>query len=325
METKARRTAVITGASSGIGQAAALGFARAGWNLVLASRSRDDLDTVAAQCRTEGAQVLVVVTDVSDAAAVQRLAEQARQFASEIDLWFSNVGVGVVGKFLEVPIETHEQTIRSNLIGHVIDAHAALPIFVAQGRGVFVNMISLGGFAAAPYAAAYSASKFGLRGFSEALRAEMSDYRDIHVCDVYPSFVDTPALLHAGNHTRKQLGAPPPLIDPRRVAQAVVRLADHPRASVMLGSATPLVRLTHFLSPGLNARAMKFWFDRYFAQAGPAQPTDGNVLSPARTGARVEGGLRRPRSPVVRGALLAGLGVFSAGAAMLASRRRRSR
>jgi short-subunit dehydrogenase len=325
MQTQTRRTAVITGASSGIGQATAQEFARKGWNLVLAARSRDDLETVAAECRAEGAQVLVVPTDVSDAAAVQKLADQARQFASEIDVWFSNVGVGVVGKFLEVPIETHEQTIRSNLIGHVIDAHAALPIFIAQGRGVFVNMISLGGFAAAPYAAAYSASKFGLRGFSEALRAELSEYPHVHFCDVYPAFVDTPALLHAGNHTRKQLGAPPPLLAPQRVARAVVRLADHPRRGVMLGSTTPLARFTHFLSPTLNARVMKFYFDRYFEQADPAQPTDGNVLSPPTTGARVEGGLRKPRTRLARAAVFAAAGAVVAGAGALLSKRLNAR
>lgn len=325
MHTQMRRTAVITGASSGIGQATAHEFASNGWNLVLAARSRDDLETVAAQCRAKGAQVLVVPTDVSDAAAVQRLVDQARQFASEIDLWFSNVGVGVVGKFLEAPIETHEQTIRSNLIGHVIDAHAALPIFVAQGRGVFVNMISLGGFAAAPYAAAYSASKFGLRGFSEALRAELSEYPHIHLCDVYPSFVDTPALRHAGNHTGKVLGAPPPLMAPQRVARAVVRLADHPRRSVMLGAPTAMVRISHFLSPGLNARTMKFWFDRYFANASPAQRTGGNVLSPPTTGAHVEGGKRKPRSAIARAAVFAASGALALGAGALVNKRRSAR
>src|SRR3546814_23314 len=136
-----------------------------------------------------------------------RSAEVARDFTGKVDLWFSNVGVGAVGKFLDVPIETHEQIVRSNLIGHMNDAHAVLPIFIAQGHGVFVNMISLGGFAAAPFAAAYSASKFGLKGFSEALRAELLAHPGIHICDVYPSFVDTPALRHAGNSTGKALSA----------------------------------------------------------------------------------------------------------------------
>ncbi|WP_152524769.1 SDR family oxidoreductase [Novosphingobium lindaniclasticum] len=289
-----RRTAVITGASSGIGQATAEAFETDSWNLVLAARRREDLETVAAHCRDAGAQVLAVPADVGDAEAVRKLAKIACEFADPIDPWFSNVGVGAVGKFLDVPMATHDQIVRSNLIGHMNDAHAALPIFIEQGHGVFVNMISLGGFAAAPFAAAYSASKFRLKGFSEALRAELADYPDVHICDVYPSFVDTPAILHAGNYTGKALSAPPPLLDPRTVAAAVVRLADHPRSAVILGSPSWASRLSHFIAPSLNARGIKGASERYFAQAEPAPITNGNVLTPPDDGVRIGGGLRSP-------------------------------
>ncbi|MEC7933143.1 MAG: SDR family oxidoreductase [Pseudomonadota bacterium] len=319
------RTAVITGGSSGIGQATAQAFAAQGWNLVLAARSESDLETVAAECREAGAEVLVVPTDVGDAAAVQALAARAQAFGGGIDLWFSNVGVGAVGKFLDVPIATHEQIIRSNLIGHMNDAHAVLPLFIAQGHGVFVNMISLGGFAAAPFAVAYSASKFGLKGFSEALRAELADYPDIHLCDVYPSFVDTPALRHAGNYTGKALSAPPPLLDARLVAKAVVALADRPRDSVILGSPSWAARLGHFLSPSLSARGAKAAFERYFAQADPVAVTDGNVLAPPGDGARIDGGLRSPQAQRAGGkvavASLLAAGVL--GAVLLAARKAR--
>ena len=316
---------MITGASSGIGQATAQAFAARGWTLVLAARSREDLETVASQCREAGAQVLVVPTDVSDAAAVRALATAAQDFAGEIGLWFSNVGVGAVGKFLDVPMETHDQTIRSNLIGHLNDAHVALPIFIAQGRGIFVNMISLGGFAAAPFGAAYTASKFGLKGFSEALRAEVSDHPHVHICDVYPSFVDTPALRHAGNYTGKALSAPPPLLDARTVAAAVVRLADRPRRSVILGAPTWAARISHFISPSMNARVVKAGFERYFKDAEPAPITDGNVLAPPGDGAQIDGGLRSPPQRrrrigvAVTGALAVG------GLAMVARRLARQR
>lgn len=317
-----RRVAVITGASSGIGQASAEAFAKAGWSLVLAARSADDLESVAVQCRAVGANVLVVPTDVGNIDAVKALAEAARDFAGEIDLWFSNVGVGAVGNFLDVPMATHEQIIRSNLIGHMNDAHTVLPIFIAQGRGVFVNMISLGGFSASPFLAAYSASKFGLKGFSEALRAELDDYPNIHLCDVYPSFVDTPALRHAGNYTGKVLSAPPPLLDPREVADAVVRLADHPRPGVVLGAPSWAARVSHFLSPSLNARLVKTAFERYFASAEAAPVTDGNVLKPPADGARIDGGLRKPqRKRDVEFATAAGLGVIALGVAALLTRR----
>jgi len=310
-----RRVAVITGASSGIGQASAQAFAEAGWSLVLAARNAQDLETVASHCRAAGASVLVVPTDVTDAQAVNALATSAREFAGEIDLWFSNVGVGAVGNFTEVPMATHEQIIRANLIGHMNDAHAVLPIFIAQGCGIFINMISLGGFTAAPFLSAYSASKFGLKGFSEALRAELAAYPKIHICDVYPSFVDTPGLVHAGNYTGKVLAGPPPLLDPRQVAAAVVRLADHPRAGVIVGAPSWIARIGHFLSPSLNARLVKMAFERYFASAESTPITDGNVLAPQSDGARIDGGLRMPASKynsIVKAAVVGALALGSA-------------
>ncbi|ATI79876.1 SDR family oxidoreductase [Sphingobium yanoikuyae] len=327
MARNAQRTAVITGGSSGIGQATALAFAARGWKLILAARSKQDLETVAEQCRDAGGDVLIIPTDVGDADAVKALANSARQFAGTIDLWFSNVGVGAVGKFLDVPIATHEQIIRSNLIGHMNDAHAVLPIFIAQGRGIFVNMISLGGFAAAPFAVAYSASKFGLKGFSEALRAELADYPDIRLCDVYPSFVDTPALRHAGNFTGKALSAPPPLLDARHVADAVVALADRPRDSVILGSPSWAARVSHFFAPSVTTRAAKSVFERYFDQADPAPVTHGNILAPPTDGALIDGGLRKttaPRSKTKAFVVGSVLALGAAGGAALLGRRVRA-
>ncbi|GGB62772.1 hypothetical protein GCM10011505_49240 [Tistrella bauzanensis] len=148
---------VITGASSGIGRATAEAFARDGAQLVLAARDGAALEAVAGHCRVLGAATEVVATDVTDAAAVRHLASRALAFGGRIDVWVSNVGVGAVGRFHETPAAAHEQIIRANLIGHMNDAHAAVPVFLKQGQGVFINMISLGGFAASPFAAAYRA------------------------------------------------------------------------------------------------------------------------------------------------------------------------
>ncbi len=142
--------------------------------MVPAARNAAALQPVARHCRALGVDVLVVPTDVTDASKVAELASAAAAFG-RIDVSVSNAGVGAVGKFQETPIEAHQQIISTNLVGQINEAHAAVPIFLKQGHRIFVNMISLGGFAAAPYASAYSASKFGLKGFSEALRAELSD------------------------------------------------------------------------------------------------------------------------------------------------------
>jgi len=302
-------TVVITGASSGIGQATAEAFARNQARLVLAARDGAALEQVAARCRALGANAIAVPTDVTDAEAVQRLAARAVEFGGRVDVWVSNVGVGAVGRFHETPMAAHEQVIRANLIGHMNDAHAAVPVFLRQGHGVFINTISLGGFAAAPFAVAYSASKFGLKGFSEALRAELASEPEIHVCDVYPAFIDTPGLVHGANYTGRALSAPPPVYDARRVAEAIVGLARHPRDSVVVGSVVHLVRLGHALAPSWMARAMARFMEAYFRRAPAAPVTDGNLFAPPAVAGGIDGGLRAPRQRAA--------GRFLAGAALV--------
>src|SRR3546814_13530247 len=96
-----------------MGQATAGAWACRGAKLVLAARDGEALEAVAERCRRAGAEVLTVPLDIADAEAVRQLAQSARDFCGSIDLWFSNVGVGAVGKFVDVPIEAHERTIRS--------------------------------------------------------------------------------------------------------------------------------------------------------------------------------------------------------------------
>jgi len=291
----ARLSVVITGASSGIGQATAEAFAHEGARLVLAARGVDALEQVARHCRALGADVLVVPLDITDPHAVQALASRVRGFASPLHMWVSNVGVGAVGKYHEVPMHAHEQVVRANLLGHMYDAHAAVPMFLEQGFGTFVNMISIGAFAPAPYAAAYSASKFGLRGFSEALRGELSAHPRIHVCDVYPAFVDTPGIVHAGNYTGRRLSAPPPVEDARQVARAILGLSRRPRRTVLVGRIAPLIRLAGVLAPSLGARMTNRFLGRYFDSAAPAPVTEGKLFAPPSSPDGIDGGIRQSR------------------------------
>jgi NADP-dependent 3-hydroxy acid dehydrogenase YdfG len=121
---------VITGASSGIGQATAEAFARAGSRLVLCARGAAALQRVARRCRELGGEAIVVPADVTDAGAVSEVVKTALAYGGAIDVWVSNVGVGAVGRFQETPAEAHQQVIRANLIGHMNDAHAVMPVFL---------------------------------------------------------------------------------------------------------------------------------------------------------------------------------------------------
>ena len=292
-----RLRVVITGASSGIGAATAVAFARQGCQLVLGARGRAGLDDIANRCRAAGGSAQVREVDVTDAAAVAAFAAEARSILGTIDLWFSDVGIGVVGKYGGVPIADHQQVIAANLISHMNDAHAVLPIFQQQGHGIWVNMISLGGYITAPWAAAYTASKFGLRGFSAALRGELHGELHgqprIHICDVYPTFVATPAIGHAGNYTGARLGWPPGAIAPEKVADAVVRLARHPRATTVVGMPAALLKLGALANP-VSALLMSRFMESWSKRADPAPDTTGTMYAPPAAPSGIDDPRRHP-------------------------------
>lgn len=312
MKLKGMRV-VIMGASSGIGAATAIAFAREGARLVLGARGREGLEDIARRCEEAGGSVHYGVVDVTDAAAVKRFAHEARVLLGGIDLWFSNVGIGVVGKYHEVPIEDHRTVVETNLVGHMNDAHAVLPIFLKQQHGIWVNMISVGGFVTSPYAAAYAGSKFGLRGFSAALRGEVRTYPRIHVCDIYPTFVDTPATGHAGNYTGARLSFPPGALAPEKVARAVLAVARRPRDTTVVGAPESALRLAEFANP-VNAALMDRFMDAWRRRAERAPRTTGTMYAPPREPSGVHG--ERHRSEQQSQHTLLKLGLAFAAAAL---------
>ncbi|MCC2970395.1 SDR family oxidoreductase [Massilia sp. IC2-476] len=288
---------VIMGASSGIGAATAIAFAREGAQLVLGARGKEGLDEVVRRCRQAGGEAEALVVDAIDADAVAGFARKARSSLGRIDLWFSCVGAGAVGKYAEVPMLDHRRVIETNLLTHMNDAHAVLPIFLEQDQGIWVNMISAGGYVASPFAAAYSASKFGLRGFSESLRAELGKRPRIHVCDVYPTFVDTPGFRHGANYTGAKLSYPPGVLKPETVADAVVDLARNPRPSTGVGAPVAMFRLSNFAAPNLIASSMNYFLDRWAKRAERVPDTRGALYEPQHGFSGIRSGERRVEEP----------------------------
>lgn len=288
------KTVVITGASSGVGRAAAVEMAGRGANVVLAARRQKALEEVAAECEALGVKALAVVTDVKDNAAVLTLAARAKEWAGFIDAWINNAGVLAAGAFDETPLAVHEAIIQTNLIGYIQGAHAVLPIFKEQGFGVLINNISVGGWFPTPYAVGYSASKFGLRGFGEALQGEMHSWPNIHVCNLYPAFLDTPGIQHAGNYTGKVLKPAPPVYNPQQVAKAMAHLVLYPKATTVVGPVSTLLRLAHALAPSLSRRITAGVMETYFKNADSITLTDGNLFYPAEFGTSIHGGWSTP-------------------------------
>jgi short-subunit dehydrogenase len=159
-------------------------------------------------------------------------------------------------------------------------------------------MISIGGWVSVPYGAAYTASKFALRGFGQSLRAELSDQPNIHVCDVFPSFVDTPAMAHAANYTGRSLRPTPPLVDPEIVAERIVGLVSDPRPIVTIGSAAWMGRFTQNVAPEIRGRLMRRVVDFALTRADFAPETNGNLFAASATH-DVDGGYRRRNLPLL--------------------------
>ncbi len=186
---------------------------------------------------------------------------------------------------------------------------------------MLINTLSVGSWVAQPFAAAYSASKFGLRGLSQALRGELGPWPGVHICDVYPGIVDTPGFRDGGNYAGRSLQPPPPLIDPRQVANAMVSLALHPRHTTSVGATATLLRLANFLTPGfdrLNGLITGFALGR--AQRVPT--SSGNLFHPPLGQRRIDGGWRSAVDGDKHWLLIGGIAAAAVGVCLCLTRRR---
>jgi short-subunit dehydrogenase len=283
-------TVVIAGASSGMGLATALAFARRGANLILGARRMQALERATGLCRQAGApRAIAMPTDIADAAQAEALAREAVERFGGIDVWVNMAGLAAAGPFEQIPIEAQRRLIEVNLIGVMNGAYAAVPHMLRRSRGVIINMASLAGRVPHPFATAYTASKFGVAGFTEALRYELLARSAVEVCGIYPGIVDTPIPLHAANYTGRELRPPPPVMDPESIAEQVVGLALRPRRALHIGLHHAVVP-AYALAPETTGRMMGRLGAAFLLHSGPeAAPTDGAFFTPipGTTGIRI--------------------------------------
>ncbi|RYY53733.1 MAG: SDR family oxidoreductase [Chitinophagaceae bacterium] len=322
------KTIVITGASSGAGRAMALELATSGAKLVLVARRAAALEELAIECEELGGLALAVTADVTDISSLQLVAENAAQFGGRIDVWINNAGVLAAGQLEDIPAEVNEKVVRTNLVGYMNAAQVVIPYFKRQGFGILVNNISIGGYIPVPYGAAYSASKFGLRGFSEALRGELKEWENIHVCDIFPGLLDTPGMHHAANYLGKDLKPIPPIYAPKQIAVRVADLLAHPRPKTLIGVAPRFMKLGALLFPGLTATITGSVIRRYLKTARDTEHTAGNILDPVNFGTSAEGGWQKhPRiigRPSIPKVVLAATAITLLGLLLSGSRSKQS-
>ncbi|MEV6595445.1 SDR family NAD(P)-dependent oxidoreductase [Actinoplanes sp. NPDC051346] len=305
------RVVVLTGASSGIGRAAALAFAARGDKLVLAARGLLDLEKVAAEC---GGNVLVVPTDVSVRTDVDDLAQAALDSFGRIDVWADTAAVMAYGRFEDLPPHVFDQVITTDLLGPANVARAALRVFRLQGRGTLILCSSLVGHITAPAMSAYATAKWGLRALARTLRQETRDAPDIHVCQLVPGSVDTPIYASAANYAGFVGRPPPPVDSAARMGAGVVRLADRPRRQLSVGAANRIVEFGFVALPPVYDALVGPLMHRLGLSRRPVSPTDGNVFG---SRPRVEDGRARYGRTAVGAAALGALALSAAAALAL--------
>jgi len=189
------KTAVVTGAGSGVGQATAVGLAREGWRVALVGRRVAALEETVRLAGAQAAQCLVCPCDVGDAAAVARMAGQVLAAFERVEVLVNAAGTNAPQRALEVlSLADYRAMLAANLDGAYYCVQAFLPQMRAGGSGTIVNIVSDAGKAASPKAGpAYVMSKFGLAGLTQSINAE-ERARGVRACAVFPGDIDTPLL-----------------------------------------------------------------------------------------------------------------------------------
>lgn len=280
--TKLRNSVVvITGASSGLGRAVAVEMAKHGASVVLAARRGESLEDTARTCRSAGGSALVVETDVTEEEQVEHLAAAAIEKFGRIDVWINNAGVTLFSPLEDAPFELHQRVIETNLMGAMLGARAAVPIFRQQKRGVLINVGSVLGEIGHAFVPSYVISKFGIHGLSEALRVELADEPDIHVCTVFPYSIDTPHFEAAANKIQREIRALPPMQSPEKVARAIARLAEKPRRTRHVPRSLVLGLALHAMMPKASERLLLDALRKWHVSDDTQAATEGNLFEPA--------------------------------------------
>jgi short-subunit dehydrogenase len=234
LESTAGLTALVTGASSGIGRALALRLASGGARVALVARRARELESLAAEIREAGGDALALPCDVAERDQVAAACARALERYGAVDLLVNNAGYGHHRPFLDWDVEDMERVMRVNYFGALYFTKQLLPQMVARGRGWIVFVSSVAGRIASPDEAAYAASKFALVGLAEALSLEVED-AGVHVLTVCPGVIRTPffdaeALERMPPVSRRRMVEPEGLVD--AILRALARGAreiTHPR------------------------------------------------------------------------------------------------
>ena len=275
---------VLTGASSGIGLATARLAAERGAKLVLVSRSANTLDHLRDEIISVGGEAISIAADVAHRAKMLLVAEEAVRHYGRVDTWINNAGVSIYGRLDQVTEDDSRRLFDTNFWGIVNGSLAALPYLKANG-GALINIGSEVSEAIVPLQGMYSASKHAVKGFTDALRVEVEelDRAPVTITLIQPTAVDTPYPQHAKNYMDKEPRLPPPLIDPKDVAEAILKAATEGGRDVKVGAMAYVNTAVAKLMPGLGDKLSAKRAGSQQEDMLPSHP-EGTLYEPGKQG-----------------------------------------
>jgi short-subunit dehydrogenase len=243
---------LITGASSGIGEATARLFAQHNYRVVLAARRAEHLSTLAEDIIAEGGQALAIPTDVTQIDQIHHLVKTTLDDFGQIDVLFNNAGVPSLGWLEDLEVNRSIDTpLQNNLVGLIHVTRAVLPHMIRRGRGQIINMSSVAGLVGTPTYSVYAASKFGVRGFTEALRREVG-VCGVHVSGIYPGGVDTDFVPDPAGLRKTGITTPKIMrLSAEEVAASVYRMVQRKPRQVIIPWPLRVVVWVNTRFPGL--------------------------------------------------------------------------
>jgi NAD(P)-dependent dehydrogenase (short-subunit alcohol dehydrogenase family) len=255
------RVVVITGASAGVGRAAARAFADRGAAVALLARGEQGLAAAAREIESRGGVSLVVTTDVADPDAVESAADRVERDLGPIDVWVNNAMVSVFAPFKDISADDYRRVTEVTYLGCVHGTMSALRRMVPRDSGVIVQVGSALAYRAIPLQSAYCGAKHAIEGFTESLRCELvHDKSKVGLTMVQLPALNTPQFHWVKTTLPRHPQPVPPIFQPEVAADAIVWAAEHPRREYWVGWATARAIIANRLVPGL--------LDRYLARRG---------------------------------------------------------
>jgi short-subunit dehydrogenase len=251
------KVVVITGASAGVGRAAAREFARHGCDVGLIARHRGRLDQAADEVRSRGVRAEVQVADVADFVALDQAASQIERVLGPIDVWVNNAMATIFAPVHMITPEEFRRSTEVTYLGQVHGTMIALSRMRPRNQGTIVNVGSALAYRAIPLQSAYCGAKFAVRGFTDSLRSELlHDGVKVHLTMVHLPAVNTPQFDWALNKMPQRPQPVPPIFQPEVPARAIVYAAFHHRREVWVGLPTLKTILANRIAPGLLDRLL---------------------------------------------------------------------